>query len=87
MEQFMKKNPKIAAVLLLFSLTFLGTSCTSTKGSTQATSTFELALVTDSSTEDSNSFVQGSWEGVQRFAKEKNISSKFYRPREQNSEG
>ena len=51
-----------------------------------ATETFELALVTDIGTIDDKSFNQGSWEGLVQYAKEKNITHKYYQPAEQSDD-
>ena len=48
--------------------------------------TFELALVTDLGTIDDKSFNQGSWEGLVQYAKEKNITHKYYQPAEQSDD-
>lgn len=48
-----------------------------------AANTFELALITDVGTIDDKSFNQGAWEGVEAYAKEKNITYKYYQPAEQ----
>jgi len=48
--------------------------------------TFELALVTDIGTIDDKSFNQGSWEGLVQYAREKNISHKYYQPSEQSDD-
>lgn len=48
-----------------------------------AANTFELALITDVGTIDDKSFNQGSWEGVEAYAKENNITYKYYQPAEQ----
>lgn len=42
----------------------------------------EIALVTDVGTIDDKSFNQGSWEGVVKYAEEKGISHKYYKPSE-----
>ncbi len=42
----------------------------------------ELALITDVGTIDDKSFNQGSWEGLEKYAKENNISHKYYQPAE-----
>jgi len=42
----------------------------------------ELALVTDVGTIDDKSFNQGSWEGLERYAKENNKTYKYYQPAE-----
>lgn len=44
--------------------------------------TFELALITDVGTIDDKSFNQGAWEGLEAYAKEKNITYKYYKPTE-----
>jgi basic membrane protein A len=44
--------------------------------------TFELALITDVGTIDDKSFNQGAWEGVEAYAKENNITYKYYKPTE-----
>lgn len=49
---------------------------------TSADGKYELALVTDIGTIDDKSFNQGSWEGLDKYAKEKNITSKYYKPAE-----
>ena len=44
--------------------------------------TYELVLITDFDNVDDNAFNHGSWEGLVRYAREKNISHKFYQPTE-----
>ncbi len=44
--------------------------------------TYELALVTDLGTIDDKSFNQGAWEGLEKYAKENNITYKYYQPQE-----
>jgi basic membrane protein A len=43
---------------------------------------YELALITDIGTIDDKSFNQGAWEGLKKYATEKNISHKYYKPAE-----
>ena len=43
---------------------------------------YELALITDVGTIDDKSFNQGSWEGLEKYAKEHNITHKYYKPAE-----
>ena len=50
---------------------------------TPAENTFELALITDVGTIDDKSFNQGAWEGLEAYAKENNITYKYYQPAEQ----
>lgn len=46
----------------------------------------ELALVTDVGTIDDKSFNQGSWEGLEKYAKEKGIACQYYKPTEQTTD-
>jgi basic membrane protein A len=48
--------------------------------------TFELALITDVGTIDDKSFNQGSWEGLELYAKEHFMSYKYYKPTEKSDE-
>ena len=48
--------------------------------------TFELALITDVGTIDDKSFNQGSWEGLEQYAKENNITHKYYQPAEKTTD-
>jgi len=48
--------------------------------------TFDLALVTDLGTIDDKSFNQGSWEGLVQYARENNITHKYYQPSEQSND-
>jgi basic membrane protein A and related proteins len=45
-----------------------------------APETFEIALITDIGDIDDKSFNQGAWEGVVKYATEKSISHKYYKP-------
>lgn len=47
---------------------------------------YELALVTDVGTIDDKSFNQGAWEGLEKYAKEKSVSSQYYKPTEQTTD-
>ena len=47
-----------------------------------AASGYELALITDVGTIDDKSFNQGSWEGLDKYATEHNITHKYYKPAE-----
>lgn len=42
----------------------------------------ELALITDVGTINDKSFNQGAWEGLKKYAEEKKISHKYYKPAE-----
>ena len=43
-----------------------------------AADTYEVALITDVGTIDDKSFNQGAWEGVEAYAKENNITYKYF---------
>lgn len=47
---------------------------------------YELALITDVGTIDDKSFNQGSWEGLEKYAKEHDITYKYYKPAEKSDE-
>ncbi len=47
---------------------------------------YELALITDVGTIDDKSFNQGSWEGLEKYATEHNITHKYYKPSEKSTE-
>ena len=47
---------------------------------------YELALITDVGTIDDKSFNQGSWEGLEKYAKEHNITHKYYKPAEKSDQ-
>lgn len=49
--------------------------------------TYEIALITDKGNIDDKSFNQGSWEGVEAFAKANKISHQYYKPEEASDAG
>ncbi|SHK13827.1 BMP family lipoprotein [Hespellia stercorisuis] len=55
----------------------------STKGSGGG---YELALITDVGTIDDKSFNQGSWEGLEKYAKDNDLTCKYYKPSEKSDE-
>ena len=69
MKNFLKLT--ILSIILIISL-----SCKDTKKN----SGYELALITDIGTIDDKSFTQGSWEGLKKYAEEKGITYKYYKP-------
>ena len=69
MKNFLKLI--ILSIMLIISL-----SCKDTKKN----SGYELALITDIGTIDDKSFTQGSWEGLKKYAEEKGITYKYYKP-------
>jgi len=76
---------KFVLICLAFSILAAG-GCSRRQQSRAAVETFELALVTDIGTIDDKSFNQGSWEGLVKYAREKNISHKYYQPSEQSDD-
>jgi basic membrane protein A len=75
---------KKISVILLAVLVLMSVACTRQRGQRNV-ETFELALITDLGTIDDKSFNQGSWEGLVRYAREHNISHKYYQPAEQSN--
>ena len=78
----------LASILALVACAGNGASNTTAPGASTppATTTpagFELALITDLGTIDDKSFNQGAWEGLEKYAKEKNITHKYYKPADQ----
>lgn len=63
-----------------------GTRGTESTGQESGNDTYELALITDVGTIDDKSFNQGSWEGLEQYAKENSISYKYYKPTEKSDE-
>lgn len=42
---------------------------------------YKIAMITDTGDIDDGSFNQGTWEGIKDYAKENNVSHKYYKPR------
>ncbi len=93
----MKSWRKVAVMALALIMVFAFSACsnnqkpgtdTETPGSetpadtSGKSDTYELALITDVGTIDDKSFNQGAWEGVEAYAKENNITYKYYKPAE-----
>ena len=71
---------KILLKLIILSIIFIfSLSC----GNTKKSNYYELVLVTDGNIDD-KSFNQGSWEGLKKYAEEKNITHKYYQPTARN---
>ena len=64
----------ISIIILIFSI-----SCGN------KSSNYELALITDGNIDD-KSFNQGAWEGLKKYAEEKDVSHKYYQPSERNTD-
>ncbi len=76
-DNFMKKKAFVTTLMVALAGAAL-VSC--------GKKTYEIALVTDVGTINDKSFNQGAWEGVQAYAKEHNISYKYYQPEEKSTE-
>lgn len=80
----MKK--RVLSLLLAGVMALSMTACVSKPGgSTESDKDeggYELALITDVGTIDDKSFNQGSWEGLEAYAKEHDIKCKYYKPAE-----
>jgi len=78
---------KVGIISLAIVLLAAFTGCSKKQQTNKAAAeTFDLALVTDIGTIDDKSFNQGSWEGLVQYAKEKNITHKYYQPSEQSDD-
>ena len=75
---------KINSIFLIAVLMFsaYGVFAGGNKEQRNVPQTYELVLITDFDNVDDNAFNHGSWEGLVRYAREKNISHKFYQPTE-----
>ncbi len=49
---------------------------------TEAAAGYEIAMITDKGNIDDKSFNQGTWEGIEKYAKEKGITYNYYKPTE-----
>lgn len=63
-----------------------GTKTDDAKEEVKETEGFELALITDVGTIDDKSFNQGSWEGLEAYAADNNITHKYYKPAEKSEQ-
>ena len=81
----MKK--KIMSLFLATAMVVSMTACVQKPGAASSGGTASsLALITDVGTIDDKSFNQGSWEGLEKYAKDNNISHKYYKPTEKSDE-
>lgn len=77
----MKKLLSVLMVLVLC-MSVLVTGCKKDEGANAASSTYEVALVTDVGNIDDKSFNQGAWEGVKAYCDENKVTYAYYRPSE-----
>lgn len=78
----MKSLRKLISAALVLALSISCTMLFSSCGKSA-----EIALITDKGNIDDQSFNQGSWEGVQEYAKENDKTSKYYKPEEASDAG
>ena len=69
---------KVFAILLMLAMVLSFAAC--------APKTYEVALVTDVGNIDDQSFNQGAWEGVKKFAEANGKTYNYYRPSEDSDE-
>ena len=63
----------------LLSLLLAGVMVMGGAATVHADEGYELALITDVGTIDDKSFNQGSWEGLEAYAKDNNLTCKYYK--------
>lgn len=73
---------KFLVVLLALALVLPLAACNKDEDTDPKDDKYELALVTDIGTIDDKSFNQGAWEGLKKYAEEKDITYKYYQPAE-----
>ncbi|MDU4862269.1 MAG: BMP family ABC transporter substrate-binding protein [Terrisporobacter othiniensis] len=76
---------KILSILLSCVLGLGLVACSSSSNETSSEGK-EIAMITDIGTIDDKSFNQGTWEGIEAYAKEHNISHEYYKPTEQSTD-
>lgn len=75
---------KILSILLSCALGFSLVACSSS--SDESSEGKEIAMITDIGTIDDKSFNQGTWEGIEAYAKENDITHEYYKPTEQSTD-
>ena len=86
----MKNVSKVLAIVLALTLSLgMLAGCGGSTGTStgEKSGKYEIALITDKGNIDDKSFNQGAWEGVEAFATENNITSKYYKPEEASDAG
>lgn len=76
---------KVLSILLSCVLGFSLVACSSSSDESSSEGK-EIAMITDIGTIDDKSFNQGTWEGIEAFAKENNITHEYYKPTEQSTD-
>lgn len=78
---------KFAALLLVVTMIFVTLAGCGSASKGSSSSGYDIALITDKGNIDDKSFNQGAWEGVVKFAKDNNITHKYYKPEEASDAG
>lgn len=73
---------KVLAFLLVMVMALGMVAC----GNSTEPETYEIAMITDIGSIDDKSFNQGTWEGIDAYATENNITHKYYKPTEQSND-
>lgn len=84
-----KMKKKVLSLLLAATMVIGLTACGTTDSGKDTGSTkgkYELALITDVGTIDDKSFNQGSWEGLLKYAEDKKLTYKYYKPAEKSDQ-
>lgn len=82
----MKKKCIAFLIAAAMVLTMAGCQKGGEEESSESNKKYEVALSMDVGSIDDRSFNQGSWEGVQAYAKEHNLTSKYYEPTEKSDD-
>jgi basic membrane protein A len=84
----MKLFKKIIGAALAVTMVLSLGACSTNKSASESDESgkYELALITDIGTIDDKSFNQGTWEGVEAYAKENDITYKYYKPTEKSDD-
>lgn len=70
------------STICCFALTGCSKSSPASDSSSKASSTYDIALITDVGNIDDKSFNQGAWEGVKKYAEDNKVTYAYYRPTE-----
>lgn len=81
-----KGMKKILLILLSSVLGFSLVACNNSSSDEASSYGKEIAMITDIGTIDDKSFNQGTWEGIEAYAKKNNISYEYYKPTEQSTD-
>lgn len=76
----------LASVMAIGCLTGCGGNNAGTDGGNASAGGYEIALVTDKGNIDDKSFNEGSWDGVEAYAKANDITHQYYKPEDTSDE-